>query len=105
MAALPFCEILEQQGLTLGAQPRRRWQELALRRGNAARQLGADPKSLMWWEQGEREPADRFYPAIIAFWALSRGPSRRHLPKALQAERRRCFLGLAAKATFPQDLR
>jgi len=43
----------------------------------------------MWWERDEREPAIRFYPAIVAFLGYEPWPKPRTLPEALLAERRR----------------
>lgn len=60
-------EALSVAGGSLGARLRRRRRELDLRRVGAAKQMGVDEKTLMWWERDEREPFVSAYPAIIRF--------------------------------------
>ena len=59
------------------------------RRVDAARIIGASWKSLMWWERNEREPLDRFWPAIIGYLGCEPWPEARTLGERLAAERRR----------------
>jgi transcriptional regulator with XRE-family HTH domain len=93
-------EILDQQGSTLGGQLRRRRLGLRLRQNDAARLLGVDPNSLMRWERDEREPADRFFPAIITFLGFEPWPVSQTLAEALRAERRRRGLAIASAAAL-----
>ena len=88
-------EFLQLQGNSLGVQLVRRRHKLNLLRQEAAVLLDAHPKTLMWWERDEREPADRFYPAIIRFLGYEPWPEPSNLAEALAAERRR--RGLAVK--------
>jgi transcriptional regulator with XRE-family HTH domain len=74
---------------TLGGQLRRRRRELGLWRSDAAKLLGIDPKSLMWWERGAREPEVHRYPAIIAYLAAEPWLEPGGLGDSLLAERRR----------------
>lgn len=70
-------------------QLRRRRRELHLRRIDVAALLGTSWKSLMWWEQDEREPFSRFYPSIIRFLGCEPWPEPTTLGERLLAERRR----------------
>lgn len=85
-------------GDSLGARLRRRRRELGLRRMDAATLLGADPKSLMFWERDERMPFVSGYPAIIAFLGFEPWPEPATLAEALLAARRRRGLEIRAAA-------
>lgn len=87
-------------GDSLGARLQRRRLELGLRRVEVAAQMGCDPKSLMGWERGEREPFVSAYPAIIDFLGYEPWPEPRTLAEALLAERRRRGLSLADAASL-----
>lgn len=76
-------------GDSLGARLQRRRFELGLRRIDAAEELSVDEKTLMWWEQGAREPFVSAYPAIIAFLGYEPWDEALTLGEALLAERRR----------------
>jgi len=93
-------ETVAEQGDTLGAQLRRRRRELGHRRIDAARLIGIDPKSLLWWERDAREPLERAWPSIIAY--LGREPWRRQevLAERLLAERRRRGLSISEAAAI-----
>jgi transcriptional regulator with XRE-family HTH domain len=82
-------ELAVEQGDTLGAQLRKRRRELGLHRRDAAALLGADEKSLMWWERNEREPLERFWPGVIQYLGREPWPSPTSLGGNLLAERRR----------------
>jgi transcriptional regulator with XRE-family HTH domain len=79
---------------TLGALLRRRRRELGQRQVDAARIIGADPKSFMWWERNERQPLDRFWPAIIAYLGHEPWQEPATLGDRLRAERRRRGLAM-----------
>src|SRR5580658_10924801 len=87
-------ELEAESGETLGAQLRRRRRELRHRRIDAARLIGADPKSVMWWERNEREPLDRFWPAIIRYLGHEPWQETVTLGEQLRAERRRRGLAI-----------
>jgi transcriptional regulator with XRE-family HTH domain len=89
-----------EQGDTLGAQLRRRRRERGHRRIDAARLIGIDPKSLLWWERDARKPLDPSWPSIIAY--LGREPWRRPetLAERLLAERRRRGLSISEAAAI-----
>src|SRR5580658_6941843 len=87
-------ELEAENGEKLGAQLLRRRRELRHRRVDAARLIGADPKSLMWWERDEREPVDRFWPAIIGYLGREPWPEPETLGERLMAERRRRGLAI-----------
>ena len=91
-------EIAEDQGDTLAHGLRRRRRELGLTRKQAARQLGVDYKTLMWWELDERRPVITLYPAIIAYLGYEPWPSPTTLAEALCAERRRHGLAVTQAA-------
>jgi transcriptional regulator with XRE-family HTH domain len=82
-------ELAEENSVTLGARLRRRRRELGLRRCDAAKLLGIETKSLMWWERDARQPDDRRYPAIIAYLGEEPWPEPSGLGDRLLAERRR----------------
>lgn len=67
-------EILAERRDTLGAHLRRRLRELGMTRADAATILGADYKTLMWWELDEREPFAHCYPAIVNFLGFEPWP-------------------------------
>jgi transcriptional regulator with XRE-family HTH domain len=92
-------EVAAHAGDTLGAQLWRRRKALKLRRIDAAVLLGADPKSLMWWERDERQPFVQFYPALISFLGYEPWTEPQTLGEALLAERRR--RGLSVKIAAP----
>ncbi|HZL00859.1 MAG TPA: helix-turn-helix domain-containing protein [Caulobacteraceae bacterium] len=92
-------EVLRYSGDSLGAQLRRRRRELGIRQCDAARTMGADPKSVWWWERDGRPPLVHMYPAIIAFLGYEPWPEPETLGEALRAERRR--RGLAVKQAAP----
>ncbi|HZL00861.1 MAG TPA: helix-turn-helix transcriptional regulator [Caulobacteraceae bacterium] len=91
-------ELMGEMGATLGARLRRRRRELGLRQTDAAKLLGIDPKSLMWWERDAREPEDHRYPAIIAYLGEEPWPDPSGLGDQLRAERRRRGLSLKEAA-------
>jgi transcriptional regulator with XRE-family HTH domain len=76
------------EGDSLGARLARRRHELGLRLVDAAKRLGADAKTVMWWERNH-PPFVRAYPAIIAFLGEEPWPEPQMLGEALLAERRR----------------
>jgi len=82
-------DVEADEGDSLGARLRRRRRELGLHQDEAAALLGADPKSVMWWERDERLPFVHFYPAIIAYLGFEPWPEPQTLGAALLAERRR----------------
>jgi transcriptional regulator with XRE-family HTH domain len=82
-------DVEADQGDSLGARLRRRRRELGLRQDEAAKLLGVDPKSVMWWERDERPPIVSAYPAIISFLGSEPWPEPQTLGEALLAERRR----------------
>lgn len=92
-------EVLRYSGDSLGAQLRRRRRELGIRQCDAARTMGADPKSVWWWERDGRPPLVHMYPALIAFLGCEPWPEPETLGEALRAERRR--RGLAVKQAAP----
>jgi transcriptional regulator with XRE-family HTH domain len=61
--------------------------------------IGVDPRSLLWWERGERESSDRSWPAPIAYLGQEPWPAPQSLGERLLAERRRrgLFIFEAAK--------
>lgn len=67
-----------------------------------AAQLGCDEKSLLWWERDEREPAMKFYPAIIVFLGGEPWPKPETIPERLLAERRRRGLTIKEAANVAQ---
>jgi DNA-binding transcriptional regulator YiaG len=79
---------------TLGAHLMQRRRELGHRRVDAARIIGTSWKSLMWWERNEREPLDRFWPAIIGYLAHEPWREPTSLGDQLRAERRRRGLAI-----------
>jgi transcriptional regulator with XRE-family HTH domain len=85
----PKPEVERDEGDSLGSHLRRRRRELGLRRIDVAQQLGADPRSLMWWERDERQPFVSFYPVILGFLGYEPWPEPETLAEALLAERRR----------------
>lgn len=91
-------EVVAIQGDSLGARLRRRRRELHLRRIDAAAIIGADEKSLMWWERDEREPFVHHYPGVIRFLGYEPWPEPKTLPDSLLAERRRRGWTLAQAA-------
>jgi len=82
-------DFLRLIGDTLGARLARRRRELGLRQVDAAGLLGADAKTVMWWERDERLPFVRAYPAIITFLGEEPWADPASLAEALLAERRR----------------
>jgi transcriptional regulator with XRE-family HTH domain len=87
-------ELPDENSVTLGARLRRRRRELGLRRCDAAKLLGIDPKSLMWWERDARQPEAHRYPAIIAYLGEEPWPDPSGLGDRLLAERRRRGLSI-----------
>ena len=77
------------EGVSLGAQLRRRRRALGLSCVDAAALLKSDAKSLMWWERDVRLPFVNAYPAIIAFLGYEPWSEPRSLREALLADRRR----------------
>jgi transcriptional regulator with XRE-family HTH domain len=77
LAALPFCHLNLKspkpdgrypiQLQRLGDHVRKRRLDLGLLQRDLARQLGADPKTILNWEKGRSEPRLRFLPLILAF--------------------------------------
>jgi DNA-binding XRE family transcriptional regulator len=63
-------------------------------RAEAAGVLGADYKTLMWWELDEREPFVHCYPAIVSFLGHDPWPQPVTLGDHLTAERRRRGLAI-----------
>ena len=88
------------QGDSLGSRLRRRRRELGVCRVDAAMLIGADEKSLMWWERDERLPIVSAYPAIIEFLGYEPWPEPRCLGDALLAERRRRGLEIRKAAAL-----
>lgn len=93
-------EIKTFEGDSLGIQLRRRRRELGLRRTDAAERLGVSWKTLMWWEHDEREPSDRFYPAIIRYLGGEPWPVPETLGERLRAKRRRSGLSIDRAAVL-----
>ena len=91
-------ELIEETNGSLGGRLRRRRRELGLRRSDAARLLGIDPKSLFWWERDAREPEARRYPAIIAYLGEEPWLDPSGLGDRLLAERRRRGLSIKEAA-------
>ena len=93
-------EIAAEHGETLGAQLRRCRRERGHRRVDAARLIGIDPKSLLWWERDAREPLERSWPLVIAY--LGREPWRmpETLAERLLAERRRRGMSISEAAAI-----
>jgi len=91
-------ELVALEGDSLGAHLRRRRRELRLRRVDAAKLVGADEKTLMWWERDQREPIVSLYPGILAFLGYEPWPEPQSLRDALLAERRRRGINLAQAA-------
>jgi transcriptional regulator with XRE-family HTH domain len=79
----------QDQGDSLGAHLRRRRRALGLQRSEAAKLLGADERSLMFWERDEREPVVSAYPAVIEYLGYEPWPAPMSLGHALLAVRRR----------------
>jgi len=82
------------RGDSLGAQLQRRRRELGHRRVDAAQLIGANCTSLKWWERNEREPLERFWPAIIAYLGHEPWEEPKTLGEQLRAERRRRGLAI-----------
>jgi len=82
-------DVLAFEGESLGKQLQRRRRELGLKQAEVAALLGCHPKSVMWWEQDERLPADRLYPAIISHLGYEPWPEPVTLAEKLRAERLR----------------
>ncbi len=59
-----------------------------------AERLGINEWTYGNWENGENEPSDRLYPAIIEFLGREPWPEPVSLPEQLQAERRRRGLSI-----------
>jgi transcriptional regulator with XRE-family HTH domain len=91
-------EVLAMKGDTLGARLRRRRRELGLHQSEAARVIGCDAKSYMWWERDIKLPFAHFYPSIIRFLGYEPWPEPATLTEALRAERRRRGLGVKSAA-------
>jgi len=72
----------------LGAKLEMRRRELGLTQAEAARELGCDAKTLMWWERNERPPYVSAYPAIVAFLGYQPWEEPATLADALIALRR-----------------
>jgi transcriptional regulator with XRE-family HTH domain len=87
-------ELAGESSGTLGGRLCRRRRELGLRRSDAAKLLGIDPKSLLWWERDAREPEAHRYPAIIAYLGEEPWPDPSGLGDRLLAERRRRGLSI-----------
>jgi DNA-binding XRE family transcriptional regulator len=85
-ARKPECE--RDEGDSLGAHLRRRRRELGLLRVDAARVLGTDEKSLMFWERDERGPFVSAYPAVIRYLGYEPWDEPTTLGDVLLAERR-----------------
>jgi transcriptional regulator with XRE-family HTH domain len=98
-------EVSAFQGVTLGAQLRRRRHELALDRRAVAKLIGVDEETLRGWEQDERPPLVHAYPAIIKFIGYDPWAQPKTLAEVLLAERRRRGLQIkqAAKALGVDD--
>jgi transcriptional regulator with XRE-family HTH domain len=67
---------------------------------DAAAILGVDPKTLMWWERGEREPFIHAFPALISYLGYEPWEEPTTLAEALLAERRRRGLSRAAASSL-----
>lgn len=93
-------DVPSTDGESLGARLRRRRFELGLKRAEAAEIIGADAKTLMWWERDERPPFVGAYPAIIDFLGFEPWPEPRTLREALLAERRRRGLEIRKAAAL-----
>jgi transcriptional regulator with XRE-family HTH domain len=93
-------EFLRLNGDSLGTQLRRRRLEFGLCQVQAAKLLGFDPKSFMWWERDARIPIVSAYPAIIAFLGREPWPQPQTLGQALLAERRRRGLEIRKAAAL-----
>lgn len=74
---------------TLGGKLHARRLELGLTQTEASKRIGVCPKSLVHWETNTKVPADRLYPAMIAFLGYEPWPFPRSLSERLVAERRR----------------
>jgi DNA-binding transcriptional regulator YiaG len=83
---------------TLGEHLMRRRRELRHRRIDAARILGTNWKSLMWWERNKRVPRDQSWPAIIAYLGCEPWREPQTLGERLVAERRRRGLAISQTA-------
>ncbi len=93
-------ELAAEKGDTLGPKLLRRRRELGLTQEEAARLLCVDPKSLMWWERDIRTPADRVYPALIAYLGYEPWGESVTLGERLKAERRRRGLSIERAAAL-----
>jgi transcriptional regulator with XRE-family HTH domain len=93
-------ELAAEQGDTLGAQLLRRRRELGLRRVDAAKLLGTNLKSLMWWERNDHEPLERFWPSIIRYLGREPWSPPASIGERLRAERRRRGLSIASAAAM-----
>lgn len=80
---------------TLGEHLRKRRNELGLFQREVAEQLGVDPHSVTDWERDRKEPAIRFWPAIIAFLGDDPHRAPQTLPERLHAVRRALGLPIA----------
>ena len=83
---------------TLGAHLRKRRRELGHSQIEAARIIGANPTSFMWWERDEREPSDRWWPAIIAYLGHEPWAEPTTIGEQLLAERHRRGLAICQAA-------
>jgi hypothetical protein len=84
---------------SLGEHLIKRRMEFRLLLREAAEHIGADVFSLINWEKGKIEPANRFWPGIIAFLGYDPSPLPVTLGDHIRAERRRrgCSLALLAR--------
>jgi transcriptional regulator with XRE-family HTH domain len=75
---------------------RRRRRELGLLQSGASARIGVCTASVWNWENGQADPEDCFYPAIIKFLGREPWPEPATFVERLRAQRRR--LGLTVKA-------
>lgn len=87
-------EIVVDQTNAIGAWLRRACKERGLHPRDAASLTFVTESSFRRWESGAQEPADRHYPAIIAFLGQEPWEAPLTLAQKLRAERRRRGLSL-----------
>ena len=82
----------------MGERLQHRRRALGHRRIDAARVMGVDPKTVMWWERDTHEPVIHHWPGVIQYLGYEPWPEPQMLPKKLLAERRRRGLSIAEAA-------
>ncbi len=66
-----------------------RRKEASITQADAASRIGVDAATLLSWEQGKRQPSERFYPSLIRYLGREPWPEPSTLGERLRAERLR----------------